>query len=197
MSWWTQRQRRDRFVRDRQSMNYRSRAAFKLKELIERCRLSKRRGPFVDLGAAPGGWCQILQEVYPDQQIFGCDLLAMDPIEGVEFLQADFLSSDFEQFLQQHHVQTVGGIVSDIAPNLSGQALVEQAQMLAISQQMRLFAEKFLHPKGFIIQKLFHGHAFDEILQQWKACYTDLRVVKPEASRSESAEVYLFIQHKH
>lgn len=196
MSWWTERQRRDRFVRDRQAMKYRSRASFKLKELLTRCRLEKHRGPFVDLGAAPGGWCQVLQELYPQDKIFGCDLLSMDPIPGVDFLQSDFLSNEFTEFLKKKNVKTVGGIVSDIAPNLSGQSLVEQAQMAEVSAQLRLFSERFLNPKGFIIQKLFHGEAFDEILQHWKSCYTEVRTVKPQASRSESSEVYLVIQQR-
>lgn len=196
MSWWTERQRRDRFVKQRDVMQYRSRAAFKLKELITRCALEKRRGPFVDLGAAPGGWSQILRECYPEEKIFACDLLEMKPIQGVDFLKTDFLSDEFADFLQQKGVVTVGGILSDIAPNLSGQSIVQQAQMADLAAQILRFAAQFLHPKGFIIQKLFHGECFDEILGNWKKSYSDVRVIKPEASRSESCEVYLIIQKK-
>lgn len=196
MGWWTERQRRDRFVKQRDVMQYRSRAAFKLKELITRCSLEKRRGSFVDLGAAPGGWSQILRDCYPEEKIFACDLLDIKPIQGVSFLKTDFLSDDFVGFLQQSGVATVGGIFSDIAPNLSGHSIVQQAQMADLTAQILKFSAQFLHPKGFIIQKIFHGESFDEILGNWKESYSDVRVIKPEASRSESREVYLIIQKK-
>lgn len=196
MSWWTERQRRDKFVKQRDMMQYRSRAAFKLKELLTRCRLLNRKGPFVDLGAAPGGWSQILRESYPREKVFACDLLDMPTLAGVDFIQTDFLSQDFTQFLKQKGVSTVGGIFSDIAPNLSGQAIVQQAQLAEISEKIQLFSQEFLHPKGFVIQKLFHGESFDAIRASWKKSYGDVRVIKPEASRAESSEVYLMIQKK-
>jgi 23S rRNA (uridine2552-2'-O)-methyltransferase len=197
MSWWVDRQRRDKFVKQRDVMQYRSRAAFKLQELLDKAGLKKQQGPFVDLGAAPGGWSQVLREVYPHDKIFACDLLDMLPLQGVDFLKTDFLSDEFAQYLKEKNISTVGGIFSDIAPNLSGQSVVQQAQMADISDKIQQFSKQFLHPKGFIVQKLFHGECFDSILSSWKESYAQVRVIKPAASRAESREIYIIIQKKY
>lgn len=193
MNWWLDRQKKDSYVKKREQEQLRSRAAFKLRELIQKFQLKKSSGPFIDLGSAPGGWTEILVQTYPNQLIVACDLLEMKPVNGSIFIQGDFTSDDIVKKIEESlNNQSVGGIFSDMAPNFSGHPLVEQSKMMNLTEIMRDFAVKKLQPKGFIVQKVFHGSEFENIINCWKEIFDDVIIYKPPASRSESSEVYIY-----
>ncbi len=196
MNWWINRQKTDPFVRKREKCNYRSRASFKLLSILEKYHLNGLKGPLLDLGAAPGGWTQVLKEKFPNQKIIACDLLPMDPLSGVDIIQGDFTTEEIQNLIEEKtHDEGVRAIFSDIAPNFSGYRLVEHARIENISDCILLAAQRFLNPKGFAIQKIFHGPSFESILKRWRATFIKVDCYKPEASRAESAEIYLIARH--
>ena len=196
MNWWLDRQKKDAFVKKRDQEQLRSRAAFKLIELIDKFKLKSAKGPFVDLGAAPGGWTEILIKTYPGQRIVAVDLLPIKPLNGAVILQGDFTDSncltEIDNALEQ---QKAGAIFSDMAPNFSGQPLIEQAKMFNITELLVSLSQNKLRKGGFIVQKVFHGSEFQSIIQAWKNIYKQVDVFKPISSRAESSEVYLVIRN--
>ncbi len=199
MNWWIERQKKDPFIKKREECRYRSRASFKLLGILKKYHLTNLKGTFLDLGAAPGGWSQVLCEKFPKQKIIACDLLAMEPLMGVDIIQGDFTTEAIQQLIDEKTKgEGVSVIVSDMAPNFTGHRLVEHARMENINDHVLGVAQKLLHPKGFAIQKIFHGPSFEGILKQWRAMFVRVDCFKPEASRAESAEIYLIAhQLKH
>jgi 23S rRNA (uridine2552-2'-O)-methyltransferase len=192
MNWWIDRQNKDPFVRKREECNYRSRASFKLLSILKKYHLNGLKGTFLDLGAAPGGWTQVLQEKFPKQKIIACDLLSMDPLPGVDIIQGDFTTAEVQNLIaEKTYDGEVSVIFSDMAPNFTGYRLVEHARIENISDCVLLAAKRLLNPKGFTIQKIFHGPSFESILKRWRATFVKVDCFKPEASRKESAEIYL------
>jgi 23S rRNA (uridine2552-2'-O)-methyltransferase len=197
MNWWIDRQKNDKFVQQRKHEQLRSRAAFKLRELIDKYKLKGATGPFLELGAAPGGWTEILVQTYPNDLIIACDLLSMKPVVGATVLQGDFTDPAFlENLKNQLNGKNAGGIFSDMAPNFSGQPLVEQSKMMHLTELMIAFSRKHLKPQGFVVQKLFHGSEFNNIIQLWKQELSQVSLFKPNSSRTESSEVYLYARLK-
>jgi 23S rRNA (uridine2552-2'-O)-methyltransferase len=186
---WLQRHVSDPYVRKAKAQGYRSRAAFKLLELDDREKLLRPGMTVVDLGAAPGGWSQVAaRKVAPGGRVVAIDLLEIAPISGVTVLKGDFR----EKVL----LETLGGrradaVLSDLSPNLSGIGNVDQARALELTGAALDFCRQGLKPEGFFLVKAFHGEAFGEIMARLKKTFARVKVVKPSASRGESAETYV------
>ena len=191
----------DPYVKLAQKEGYRARAAYKLKEIDEQFRLISPGMTVVDLGCAPGAWSQYLRRrLSPtgaavgalNGRIIGLDLLAMEPIEGVEFLQGDFREDAVLAELDQRLGGTaVDVVVSDMAPNLSG---IESADAARIAHLVELavdFALAHLKPNGALVVKLFHGSGYSQLVKHFKAHFRVVKPIKPKASRDRSSETFL------
>lgn len=189
---WLKEHFNDPFVIKAQKEGLRSRAAYKLEELMDRGKFIRPGMTAVDLGAAPGGWCQMLQrELRSKGRIFALDILEMPSIPGVEFLCGDFREESvlkaFEAIVGSHAVDLV---LSDMAPNMSGVESVDQPRSMDLAELARDFAEGHLKPGGTFLVKLFQGSGFDDYLRDLRTRYTKVTMRKPKASRPRSPEVY-------
>jgi 23S rRNA (uridine2552-2'-O)-methyltransferase len=186
---WLRRHVSDPYVRKARAQGYRSRAAFKLLQLDEKERFLAPGMTVVDLGAAPGGWSQVAaQRVKPGGQVIAIDLLPVAPISGVTLLKGDFRGEILIQALQGAKADV---ILSDVSANLSGIGNVDQARALELIGDAIHFCCKALKPDGVFLVKAFHGEAFDTLLARLKASFHKVKVLKPPASRGESAETYV------
>ena len=190
---WLERQLNDPYVARAKREGLRSRAAFKLIEIDDKYHLLKGGGRVLDLGAAPGGWSQVAaQAVAPGGHVFALDLLEMPPLPGVDHVRGDFSSAETVAELERRLAgRPVDLVLSDMAPNMSGIAVVDQARMMALAEFARDFALKHLKPQGKFLVKLFQGAGFEPFLRTMRACFMQVLVRKPEASRGRSKEVYL------
>lgn len=190
---WLNRHFNDPYVKKAQQQGWRSRAVFKLLEIQERDRIIKPGMQIVDLGAAPGGWSQVAVKLLHGQgRIFALDLLAMEPLAGVEFIQGDFL----DEIVLSHLMTQLDGkkidlVMSDMAPNMSGQKNVDQWRMMHLAEMALEFALKVLSPKGMFLIKIFQGEGSDAYIKSLRQSFTKVVIRKPKASRDESSEVYL------
>jgi len=182
----------DPFVRRAQAEGLRSRAAFKLDELLQRDRLLKPGMSVVDLGAAPGGWSQLLRERLGDNgRIIALDILPMQGIGGVEFIEGDFREDAVLEALQARlNGARLDLVLSDMAPNISGIEVSDQARMMHLVELAAEFASKCLKPGGSLLVKLFQGRGFDEYVRDLRAGFARVTLRKPKASRARSREVY-------
>jgi 23S rRNA (uridine2552-2'-O)-methyltransferase len=185
---WLRRHVSDPYVRGAKARGYRSRAAFKLLQIDAEERLLRPGMMVVDLGAAPGGWSQVAAEnVKPGGRVVAVDLLPIAPISGVTVLKGDFRGESLGRVLGDARADV---ILSDLAPNLSGIGNVDQARALELAEAAIDFCCKRLKPDGVFLVKAFHGEAFDTVLTRLKSTFRKVKVLKPPASRGESAETY-------
>jgi 23S rRNA (uridine2552-2'-O)-methyltransferase len=190
---WKQRQARDPFVRRAQAEGWRSRAAFKLMEIDDKERLLRRGAVVVDLGAAPGGWSQVAaQRVGDGGRVIAVDLLDMEPLPGVEYIQGDFTD---ESVLNRVEV-LLGGrkadlVLSDMAPNISGNWSVDQPRAMHLAELVLESAGRLLRTGGGLVVKVFQGEGFEALNRAARERFATVRLRKPPASRSESREIYL------
>lgn len=186
---WLQRHVSDSYVKKARAQGYRSRAAFKLIEIDEREKLLRPGMTVVDLGAAPGGWSQVAaKKVAPGGRVIAIDLLEIAPISGVTVLRGDFREKVLFDSLAGRQADAV---LSDLSPNLSGIGNVDQARALELAGAAVDFCRQALKREGFFLVKVFHGQAFDEITARLKKTFNRIKVIKPSASRGESAETYV------
>ena len=186
---WLRRHVTDPYVRKAKEQGYRSRAAFKLLEVNEKEKLLRPGKTVVDLGAAPGGWSQVAaQRVQPGGRVIAIDLLEIAPIKGVTVLRADFRDDALIEALAGAKADVV---LCDVAPNLSGIPLTDQARQLELGLAAVDFCNKALKQDGAFLVKAFHGSAFNELLEHLRGAFSKVRVIKPAASRGESAETYV------
>ena len=190
---WVQEHVNDHWVKEATRLGYRSRAAFKLLELAEKDKLFRPGMSVVDLGSAPGSWAQVLHEkLGAKARIVAIDLLPMDPIRGVAFIQGDFREPEglaaVEAALEGRKVDLV---VSDLAPNLSGIEVADQARAVHLGELALEFAGNWLQPGGDLLVKAFQGGGFAEFQRAMEGQYDKVYVRKPKASRDRSREVYL------
>ncbi len=183
----------DPYVRKAQTEGMRSRAAYKLQQLAERDNLLKPGMIVVDLGAAPGGWSQVAGRVAgPEGKVVGVDLLDMLPLPGVRFVQGDFAEdavlAEVERLLDGRPVDLV---LSDMAPNISGVASVDQARSIGLAELALDFAINHLKPQGNFLVKVFQGSGFEQLVAELRRNFVQVVIRKPDASRSRSSEVYL------
>ena len=183
----------DPYVKQAQAEGYRSRAVYKLKEIQDKVRLVRPGMTVVDLGAAPGGWTEVVaQWVGGSGRVIALDILEMEPIAGVEFIHGDFTEDEPLSALE-HALggQTVDLVLSDMAPNISGMTAVDQPRAMYLAELALDFARQRLGPRGDFLVKVFQGEGFDPFLADVRAAFGNVRIVKPRASRPRSREVYV------
>lgn len=194
---WLDEHRNDYYVKQARKVGYRSRAAFKLLEIDERDRLLKPGMVVIDLGAAPGGWSSVAkQKVGERGKVFALDILPMEALPGVEFLQGDFNEeSTVNELLKRVDNHQVDLVMSDMAPNITGIAIVDQLKIFQLSEQAFELAKQVLKPGGNFLVKVFHGQGFDAFLKAIKTSFSTVHIRKPKSSRDRSSEVYIVAMH--
>lgn len=208
MSWTTKQKKKskmwmhehinDPYVQQAQKEGWRSRAVFKLKEIDEKDRLLKPGMIVVDLGAAPGSWCQyVVKRIQPGGRLVALDILDFEPINGVEFIQGDFR----EDVVLEHIKSALAGrqadlVLSDMAPNMTGIAATDSTQVIYLAELTLDFAHQHLKPGGNMLVKVFQGAGFMELRQAIQSNFESLATRKPAASRDRSAELYLLARKK-
>lgn len=190
---WMQEHVDDYYVKQANKEGYRSRAVYKLMEINDKDHLLRPGMTVVDLGAAPGGWSQVaVREVGEKGRVIALDILPMDPIAGVEFIQGDFREDVvFEQLLATIGDKPVDLVISDIAPNISGVNAVDQPRSMYLVELGLDLAQRVLKPNGVFVTKLFQGEGSDAFIAECKKSFGRVVVRKPKASRPRSREVYL------
>ncbi|WP_353395154.1 RlmE family RNA methyltransferase [Hydrogenophaga sp. 5NK40-0174] len=201
---WLNQHVTDPYVRQAQKDGYRARAAYKLKEIDETFGLIKPGDCVVDLGSAPGAWSQYVRRRFnPDGAAVGAlngtiislDLLPMEPIEGVHFIQGDFRDDDvlaqLEETLKAKGMEAVNVVVSDMAPNLSGIADADAARISHLVELAVDFASRHLVPDGALVVKLFHGAGYDDMVKLFRQTFKTVKPLKPKSSRDRSSETFL------
>ena len=190
---WRDRQERDPYVQQARQGGWRSRAVFKLKEILDKERLLKPGMVCVDLGAAPGGWSQYLSAALDGNvRIIALDLLPMDTIPGVEFIQGDFTEEKvMAALLTALGEQRADLVISDMAPNISGNKVVDQPRSMYLAELALDLARQTLKRNGSFICKVFQGAGIDEFIRDARKSFGKVKTVKPKASRAGSSEMYL------
>ncbi|MEM8988712.1 MAG: RlmE family RNA methyltransferase [Pseudomonadota bacterium] len=192
---WLQRQLNDPYVAKARAAGYRSRAAFKLVELDEKAGLLKRGLRVVDLGAAPGGWCQVAAKaVGSSGKVIGIDFQEMEPIAGVELLEMDFLEDDAPDRLKAMLNGPADLVLSDMAASASGHRQTDHLKIMALCEAALDFAEDVLRPGGAFVAKVLQGGTERELQLRMKQRFDKVRHIKPPASRADSAEFYVVAQ---
>ena len=183
----------DPYVKQAQADGYRSRAAYKLLEIDTRDRLLKPGMTVVDLGAAPGSWCQVaVQKLKRQGRVLAIDLLPVAPMPGVESLEGDFTDIAALRWLEERlDAARVDLVLSDMAPNISGVGLRDQARQYELCELALDFAVQWLKPDGGFLVKVFQGVGFEDFRRQMQAAFEQVLIRKPDASRDRSSEVYL------
>lgn len=195
---WLKEHFSDPYVKKAQAEGMRSRAAYKLEELVERDRLLKPGMVVVDLGAAPGGWSQWVRQALGDTgRVVALDILEMPTLAGVEFIHGDFREDEVLARLEALlNGQAVDLVLSDMAPNMSGVDAVDLPRAMHLAELAMDFADRHLRPGGAFLIKLFQGVGFDEYVRALRARYDRVVIRKPAASRRRSPEVYALAQGK-
>ncbi|MBW5801825.1 23S rRNA (uridine(2552)-2'-O)-methyltransferase RlmE [Halomonas elongata] len=186
----------DRYVQQSWQDGYRSRASYKLLALDEKDKLLRPGMTVIDLGAAPGGWSQVAAEKVGDEgRVIASDILEMDALAGVDFVQGDFTEdSVLEEILARIGDRPVDLVMSDMAPNMSGMAAIDQPQAMYLVELALDLARQTLSPGGVFLAKVFQGEGFDAYLKELRAGFKRVVTRKPEASRARSREVYLLAE---
>lgn len=195
---WMREHVTDIYVRRAQQDGYRSRSAYKLLEILEKDRLVRSAMTVVDLGAAPGGWSQVLAPLVGAKgAVIALDMLEMPPLPGVTFLRGDFSEDATLQRLEEHlEGRSIDLVVSDMAPNISGVGLVDQARSMHLAELAFEFGRKRLKPGGDLLVKLFQGAGVEEFRKDLAKAFGAVAVRKPKASRDRSSEFYLLARGK-
>ncbi|PZQ79655.1 MAG: rRNA methyltransferase [Ancylobacter novellus] len=192
---WLQRQLNDPYVARAKREGWRSRAAFKLIEIDDKMKLLKPGARVVDLGAAPGGWSQVAaQRTKADEgrgKIVAIDLLEIDPVTGVDFAQMDFLKDDAPERLMEMLGGEADVVMSDMAANTTGHKATDHLRIVGLVELAIDFARKVLAPGGSFVAKVFQGGTEGTLLAELKRDFATVRHVKPQASRADSAELYV------
>lgn len=183
----------DPYVQEAQKRGFRSRAVFKLEEVQQRDKLIKPGMSVVDLGAAPGSWSQYLAEqVGSKGQVIACDILPMDSLPGVDFLQGDFREEAvLDALLNRIGGKNVDVVFSDMAPNMSGNMSTDQAGSMYLVELALDMCHQVLRKNGAFAVKVFQGESFDQFVQEVRKCFNVVKIRKPKASRPRSREVYI------
>jgi 23S rRNA (uridine2552-2'-O)-methyltransferase len=190
---WMHEHLSDEFVKKAQKEGYRSRAVYKLLEIVEKKAIIRNGNKVLDLGAAPGGWSQVAAKLVGSQgKVIASDILPIELIDGVDFLQGDFTDqSVYDDLLVMTDGAKVDVVLSDMAPNMSGQLSVDQPKSMYLAELAIEMAIKTLNPGGSFVVKVFQGDGFDVFVQNAKKAFKKVSVIKPKASRPRSKEVYL------
>ncbi|MFC0324057.1 23S rRNA (uridine(2552)-2'-O)-methyltransferase RlmE [Gallibacterium melopsittaci] len=190
---WLNEHFKDKFVQQAHKQKLRSRAYFKLDEIQKTDKLFKPNMTVVDLGAAPGGWSQyVVTQIGQKGRVIACDILDMDPIVGVDFLQGDFREEKvLNTLLDKIGENKVDVVMSDMAPNFSGMPSVDIPRAMYLVELALDMCKQVLASQGSFVVKVFQGEGFDEYLREIRSLFKNVKVRKPEASRDRSREVYI------
>ncbi|AWD32282.1 Ribosomal RNA large subunit methyltransferase E [Candidatus Kinetoplastibacterium sorsogonicusi] len=194
---WLLKHINDPYVKLANKEGYRSRAAFKLLEILDIEKIEISDGYIIDLGSSPGSWSQVICKKFINNKhiknkIIALDLLPMESIDGVDFLQGDFRDKNVEiELSKKIGLNKIKFIFSDMSPNLSGIPTVDNVRIIDIANLVFEFAKKYLSKDGFIVLKTFHGSGFSQIMQLFKLHFKVVVERKPKASRSSSSEVFI------
>ncbi|KDM90503.1 23S rRNA (uridine(2552)-2'-O)-methyltransferase RlmE [Photobacterium galatheae] len=183
----------DKYVLEAQKKGYRSRAIFKLEEIQNKDKLLKPGMTVVDLGAAPGGWSQYAADIVGDTgQVIACDILPMDSLPGVSFLQGDFREEAvLDALLERIQPDMVDVVLSDMAPNMSGNLASDQPRAMYLVELALDMCRQVLAPNGCFAVKVFQGEGFDQYLAEVRSMFKVVKIRKPDSSRDRSREVYI------
>ena len=195
---WMHEHINDPYVKRAQKDGYRARAAYKLLEINEKDKLIKPGTVLADLGSAPGSWSQVAAKLAGTQgSVFALDILPMQPIDGVRFIQGDFreesVLAEFEQLLDGRALDLV---ICDIAPNMAGNSTIDQARSYYLCELALDFARNHLKTGGFFLVKVFQGAGYQEYLAAMRETFSIVQTRKPDASRNRSSELYLLGRNK-
>ena len=190
---WLREHVNDTYVQRAKAEGYRSRASFKLMEIDDKDHLIRSGEVVVDLGATPGGWSQVVAKRMKGKgRVIALDLLEMDPLHGVDFIQGDFREENVLQQVEKMLAgEKVGLVLSDMAPNMSGILLSDQARVMHLAELGLEFSRNWLKPDGAFLVKVFQGYGFDEFVREMRLVFKTVSSRKPDASRDRSAELYL------
>lgn len=190
---WMREHVNDPYVQRAKAEGYRSRASFKLMEIDDRDHLIRPGEVVVDLGAAPGGWSQVaVQRMKGHGRVVALDLLEMDGLHGVHFIQGDFREESVLHQLEELLAgDRIGLVLSDMAPNISGVPVSDQARIIHLAELGLEFCRQWLKPEGAFLVKVFQGYGYEDFVHEMKQVFMTVTSRKPDASRDRSAEVYL------
>lgn len=190
---WLNEHHNDKYVKDAKKQGLRSRATFKLEEIQAKDKLLKPGMSIVDLGAAPGGWSQFAVKHLGDRgRVIACDILPMDPIAGVEFLQGDFRDEKvLSALLAKVGDGQIDVVISDMAPNMSGNIGVDQPAAMYLVELALEMCREVLKPNGSFAVKVFQGEGFEQFMKDVRSMFTVVKTRKPDSSRARSREVFI------
>ena len=190
---WMHEHLNDEYVKKAQKEGYRSRAVYKLLEIINKNKIIKKGNKVLDLGAAPGGWSQIAAKIVGDSgQVIASDILSIEKIDRVNFIQGDFTEqSVYDELLKLTNENSIDIVLSDMAPNMSGQLSVDLPKSIYLAELAIDIAVKTLTMNGYFIVKIFQGDGFDAYVKNARQTFKKVSIIKPKASRPRSKEVYL------
>ena len=190
---WMHEHLNDEYVKKAQKEGYRSRAVYKLLEIIEKSQIINKGDKILDLGAAPGGWSQAAVKIVGKSgQVIANDILSIEEISGVNFLQGDFTEqSVYDELITLTQGSSIDIVLSDMAPNMSGQLSVDQPKSIYLAELAIDLAVKTLSKNGHFIVKVFQGDGFDNYVKNARKVFKKVSIIKPKASRPRSKEVYL------
>ena len=190
---WMHEHLNDEYVKKAQKEGYRCRAVYKLLEIIEKKHIINKGDTVLDLGAAPGGWSQVAVKITGKSgQVIASDILPIEEINGVNFIQGDFTEqSVYDELMNLIKGSSIDIVLSDMAPNMSGQLSVDQPKSMYLADLAIDFALKILSRNGHFIVKVFQGDGFDEYIKKSRSSFRKVSIIKPKASRPRSKEVYL------
>jgi 23S rRNA (uridine2552-2'-O)-methyltransferase len=190
---WIKQHVNDPYVMQAQKDGYRSRASYKLLEIVEKERMIRSGMTIVDLGSAPGGWSQVAAKLVGHEgRVHALDILPMDNVAGVDFIQGDFTDQViFDELLTLIGNRPVDLVISDMAPNLSGAKAVDQPAMMYLAELAIDLTCQVMKPEGVFIAKIFQGEGFDQFVRHVRTVFNSVSIKKPDASRAKSREVYM------
>ena len=190
---WMHEHLNDEYVKKAKKEGYRSRAVYKLLEIIEKSQIINKGNKVLDLGAAPGGWSQVAKNIVGKSgQVIASDILSIEEISGVNFLQGDFTKqSVYDELITLTEGISIDIVLSDMAPNMSGQLSVDQPKSIYLAELAIDLAVKTLSKNGHFIVKIFQGDGFDNYVKNARKVFKKVSIIKPKASRPRSKEVYL------
>jgi 23S rRNA (uridine2552-2'-O)-methyltransferase len=188
---WIKERKRDGYYRKAKKAGYRSRSAYKLKQINDRYKIISVQDKVIDLGAAPGGWCQAVREIVgPKGVVVGVDIQRIEPIEGVTFLRGDVTEPETLEKLQSI-APKVDAVISDMSPNISGNYSMDHAKSIYLAENAFEIAKKLLKERGNFVVKVFQGDLFDDYLEEVTSKFRFTKVHGPKASRKSSSEIYV------
>lgn len=193
MTRWYQEKKHEHFYREAKRLGYRARSAFKLKQINKKFGIFSKNDVVVDLGAAPGGWSQVVQEIVGNQgKIIGVDILTIKPIERVKFIQGDITDNEtFQKINQELNYSHADVVLSDLSPDISGNYSIDQARSLWLCECAFNIATRLLKPGGIFLCKIFEGQDTKDFIEILRKSFSTVKKFTPVASRKRSSEIYI------